>query len=304
MAGAGIGLAASPKGTELPPAAPTMGCNVGGLELKLPAPDDEGQSELVQPPHATIVEALRHWCQLQPNKTLYTWLDDKGQEQLKWRYRELEQRANAVCHALVHQWSCTHGDRAGLMYLPAAGLEFIAAFWGCLFAGVIAVPVYPVDLRGSKFELEVERFGRIVDSCQPKLVLSHSEYLSVKRLHGLKNLFGSSSWPEGLEFEATDELAPRADCGCGHEPSADDLAFLQFTSGSTGDPKGVMLSHGNIGDNCEQMRLAYSFSHEQNSVAITWLPQYHDMGLIGKKINLLLLLIIIIIISPAVTTVP
>ena len=226
----------------------------------------------------TVMHTLRHWCIEQPDKVLYTWLDDSGKVKTKLTYRELEMRADAVAHALLAQWHCQPGDRAVLMYLP--GLDFICAFWGCLIAGVVAVPVYPVDLR--KFKVSVERFGRIVEACQPKVALTHTEYRKMKNLMAVKNVFEDAKWPEGLAFEVTDALKPRQERS-ERLPEPGDLAFLQFTSGSTGDPKGVMLSHANLLNNCEQMKAAYHF--RQESVAVSWLPIYHDMGLIGSMVG-------------------
>ena len=98
-----------------------------------------------------ISRTLRGWAERQPDKTVYTWLDGKGREETRWSYRDLLTKAYGVCNKLV-KWKCVPGDRVCLMYMP--GMDFCAAFWGCLFAGVIAVPVYPVDLR--KFEQGVE----------------------------------------------------------------------------------------------------------------------------------------------------
>ena len=161
------------------------------------------------------------------------------------------------------------------------GLDFIAAFWGCLFSGVIAVPVYPVDLR--KFKVSVERFGRIVEACEAKLVLTHSKYQRMKFAMAVKTMFDDGAWPEGLEFEITDELQALSDRGAGYnQPKPSDIAFLQFTSGSTGDPKGVMLSHYNLFQN-QSSQLA-AMGVDSNVVACSWLPQYHDAGLIGIQL--------------------
>ena len=121
---------------------------------------------------------------------LYTWLDENGQAETELTYRELEMRADTVARALITKWSCQPGDRAVLMYLP--GLDFICAFWGCLIAGVVAVPVYPVDLR--KFKVSVERFGRIVEACDPKVALTHTQYRSMQRAMAVKNVFEDISF--------------------------------------------------------------------------------------------------------------
>jgi acyl-CoA synthetase (AMP-forming)/AMP-acid ligase II len=221
-----------------------------------------------------VVHAFRRWCRLQPDKTLYTWLGDKGQEQTVWSYRDVEQRADAVARALLGKWGCQPGDRAVLMYIP--GLDFIAAYWGCLFAGVVAVPVYPVDLR--KFTVSVERFGLIVEACAPKVALTHSEYSGLRRKMAIKTALEAAEWPKGLEFVTTDDLG-RCDEQQGQVPEPGALAFLQFTSGSTGDPKGVMLNHENLAHNVQTIAVELETLPEHTGVS--WVPQYHDMGLIG-----------------------
>jgi acyl-CoA synthetase (AMP-forming)/AMP-acid ligase II len=192
-----------------------------------------------------VVSIFRRWCQLQPDKVLYTWLDDDGKELETWTYTGLQQRTDAVARKLLTDWHCNPGDRVVLMYLP--GLPFISAFWGCLFSGVIAVPVYPIDLR-NKFKIGVQRFGRIVDSCEPKLVMTHSKYHNARRLAMLTTAFQDAAWPVGLEFYTTDNL-DECDRPQGVMPTADQLSFLQYTSGSTGDPKGVMLNQRNLAAN-------------------------------------------------------
>ena len=155
------------------------------------------------------------------------------------------------------------------MYMP--GLDFIAGFLGCMLSGMLAVPVYPVDLRN--FEVSVERFQRIIESASIQLVLSHAEYLTMKRLHAIKNMFGGVGWPEGLQFEATDGLDPMDESGSDYWPRPKDLAFLQYTSGSTGDLKGVMVRHGNIVHNVQAIQAVLGDSSLR--VGVSWVPQYH-----------------------------
>eukprot|EP00656_Telonema_subtile_P038249 TRINITY_DN4292_c0_g4_i5.p1 TRINITY_DN4292_c0_g4~~TRINITY_DN4292_c0_g4_i5.p1 ORF type:complete len:1178 (-),score=277.94 TRINITY_DN4292_c0_g4_i5:413-3946(-) len=221
------------------------------------------------------VEVFTDWCDAAPDKMLFTWLDEQGNSETVWTRDDVRQRANAVAHAL-QSWGCVPGDRAICMYLP--GLDFTAAFWGCLFCNVVAVPVYPVDLR--KFEVSVTRFGGIVSSCNPKLVLSHGPYLRMKRLVDLKNVFGTASWPEGLDFKSTDSLPSTTVPADTPAIQASDLAFLQYTSGSTGDPKGVMVSHYNLKSNLAAF--AEQVPMVESSKGCCWAPQYHDAGLIGN----------------------
>lgn len=99
------------------------------------------------PEFETIVHEFRYWCDVQPDKVLYRWLDEQGLQTVALTYLDVLQRANAVAQQL-RTIGLNPGDRAACMYLP--GLDFIATFWGCMFAGVVAVPVYPVDLRSAK----------------------------------------------------------------------------------------------------------------------------------------------------------
>ena len=152
--------------------------------------DDVEEDEAGQ----TIVHSFRRWSRDQPTKTLHTWLDDHGRAQEAWSYRDLEECADAVARALLSKWGCKPKDRAVLVYMP--GLHFIAGFWGCLFARVVAVPVYPVDLR--KFKVGVERSGRIGDAYEPRVALNHREYAGPKRMMAFKNVFEDASELDGL----------------------------------------------------------------------------------------------------------
>jgi len=221
------------------------------------------------------VHLLRRWSDIHPDNDLYTWLGDEGEETERRTYGNLQARANTIAAALLTAWGCSQNDRAVLMYLP--GLDFIEALWGCLLASVVAVPVYPVDLR--KFKLSVGRFQGIVNSCTPTVALTHGAYRSMKRAMAIKTVLEPASWPTGLVFHTTDDLPTQGNTRVFSMPSSEDLALLQFTSCSTGDPKGVMLSHGNVVHNLHAIAVAFDLSSDD--VAVRWLPQSHDMGLLG-----------------------
>ncbi|MBE9035923.1 fatty acyl-AMP ligase [aff. Roholtiella sp. LEGE 12411] len=214
---------------------------------------------------STLVDALGKRARHQPDKKAYTFLKDGEIETDTLNYQELEQLARAIAAQL--QSFNASGQRALLLYQP--GLEFIAAFFGCLYAGVIAVPVYPP--RANQL---MSRLLAIATDAEATFALTTTSVLANTQHWLLQN-------PElgQLHWLATDginvDMAQSWD-----EPivSSDTLAFLQYTSGSTGTPKGVMVSHGNLLSNCADLDLGWN--HTPDSIIVTWLPTFHDMGLI------------------------
>ncbi|HVR97040.1 MAG TPA: condensation domain-containing protein, partial [Thermoanaerobaculia bacterium] len=189
----------------------------------------------------------------------------EGRGEVTLTFGELDQRARAIGSRL--QELSAEGERAVLLYPP--GLDFIAAFFGCLYSGVVAVPAYPP--RGNR---GLPRLASIVADASPRVVLTTSALLP--RIQ---------SWlptvaPDGTALIAMGALELEA-AGSWRKPRLQPgtLAFLQYTSGSTALPKGVMVTHGNLLHNEESIRRAFGQSEE--SVIVSWLPLYHDMGLIG-----------------------
>lgn len=214
-------------------------------------------------------EWLSHWATQTPDKQAYIFLNDRGQQKSSITYSELEARVSRL--AAVLSTSASPGDRVILTYKP--GLDFVDAFLACLWAGLIAVPVYPPSTKK-----EWPRFNKIVENCQPKLLLTSEDLLSniQEAASGLADSLNS------LRVLASD-LALSIASGEGinfHSHDLQDTAFLQYTSGSTGNPKGVILSHGNLLHNEQMIYKAYH-AHQDVKV-VCWLPQYHDMGLIGN----------------------
>ncbi len=212
----------------------------------------------------TIVETLRYRTLHQPEKLAYTFLVDGETQEIKLTYQELDRLARAVGGWLQKQGA--GGERALLLYPP--GLDFLVAFFGCLYAGVVAVPAYPPRPNQS-----LNRLQAIVNDAQASLVLTTNSVLNngSRQLSNTKEL-GHLCW---LATETIDqELAE-----IWQEPdiNSDTLAFLQYTSGSTSMPKGVMLTHGNLIHNQRIIEAACNHNSECNYVS--WLPLYHDMGL-------------------------
>jgi acyl-CoA synthetase (AMP-forming)/AMP-acid ligase II/acyl carrier protein len=205
-----------------------------------------------------------------PTRTAYVFLDDRDGA-VELTYGELDRRARVIAARL--QLELRQGDRALLVYPP--GLDFIAAFFGCLYAGVVAVPAtYPKPRR------PMPRLNRIAVDCDAHVALSTAATLTTLDPDLLSADAATSQWIATDELQ--DELVEHFELP---NVRATDLAFLQYTSGSTSDPKGVMVSHGNLLNNLECIRQAFGIGEmEEDHVSATgvfWLPAYHDMGLIG-----------------------
>jgi len=219
----------------------------------------------------SLVSVLRRRAARSAEKEAYLFLPDGETEGERLTYGELDRRARAIGGLLQSLGS--PGDRA-LLLLPS-GSGFIAAFYGCLYGSVIAVPAYPP--RRNKIDA---RLLAICRDARPRFVLTTGALLS--RLSG-----DAAGLPglEGVRWLAVDALAEDQatdQAAAAWEPPAvsrEDLAFLQYTSGSTAAPKGVMVSHGNLLANAEVMKLGLEQTEE--SVFASWLPLFHDMGLIG-----------------------
>ncbi|UUO07000.1 aminotransferase class I/II-fold pyridoxal phosphate-dependent enzyme [Blastopirellula sp. J2-11] len=209
----------------------------------------------------TLLDSLRAHVESQGDKTAFTFLKS-DEEQISVNYRDLDSRAREIAHRLLQV--VEPGDRALLMY--PAGLDFIEAFLGCLYAGIVAVPAYP-----PKKNRNAERILTIAEDCSPRLLLCASE---TKR-----NVEGeiARAMPRSTVLATNERSA--ASGGSLPQLHSDQLAFLQYTSGSTAVPKGVMVTHGNMVAN-EQLIQQY-FQFTQESTVVSWLPMFHDMGLIG-----------------------
>ena len=215
---------------------------------------------------ANLMELLRARTAEHGPRIAFRYLADGENEESRFTYEELESRACAIAAALKPRAAA--GERALLFY--SAGLEFIAAFWGCLYAGVVAAPVFPARLHR-----QIPRLLAIAADSEAKFVLT-----TAKIRRQAEDLFKRAPDLKKLQWLATDDL-PAAPAEDWHASAAnlETLAFLQYTSGSTSKPRGVMVTHGNLLHNLACLRDVFRFSPE--SVGVTWLPHYHDMGLIG-----------------------
>jgi acyl-CoA synthetase (AMP-forming)/AMP-acid ligase II len=200
-----------------------------------------------------------------PHKVLYQFLQS-DQVIAKLTYQELEQQAQAIAAHL--QGMQMQGQRALLIYPP--GLDFIVAFYACLYAGVVAVPAYPPRRNQSMTRLEA-----IISDADAAVVLTCASLWE-----GLQTRIEEHPLLRAIPWLPTDVI-DLAQANQWERPDVDGqtLAFLQYTSGSTGNPKGVMVSHRNLLHNAEIISQGFGVSPALQGVI--WLPPYHDMGLIG-----------------------
>ena len=222
--------------------------------------------------NSTIIDLLVDKSRERPQQTAYTFLADGEHESGSCTYQELDLQARAIAVELLTK--VKPGDRALLVYPYTAGLEFIASFLGCLYAGVIAVTDYPRQHIKSLGQYQ----DRIVD-CQAAIILTTQEFAD--RVKGqlvahpdMALKLKALPWIESdrLDLNLAGQWQPP-------KISSDTIAFLQYTSGSTGQPKGVMITHGNVLHNSEV--IYQSFGHHDRTKILMWLPMFHDMGLIG-----------------------
>ncbi len=228
----------------------------------------------------TLVDILQHHANSQPQKRAYLFLEKGEREKGELSYQELWEKASLIASSLQNY----PGERALLLY--PSGLEFITAFFGCLLAGVIAVPVYP-----PRHNQKLSRLLSIVNDAEATFALTTESLLSNYQAH----------WTEEpalaqLSWLATDSAFPIARQEQLPQITPDTLAFMQYTSGSTGKPKGVMVSHRNLIDN--EKAIAQAFNHNENTIHVNWLPLFHDMGLIGNILQSFYLGTSCIIMSP------
>ena len=215
---------------------------------------------------ATLVDILQIRAQEQPHQTIYNFLVDGETEEISLTYGQLEQKAKAIAAYL--QTVCSPQDRVLLLF--PAGLEYITAFFGCLYAGVIAIPAYPPRPNRS-----LGRIQNILQNAQTNFALTNSE-----TLNSLSRQLESTPELNSLQWITTDTLNKNFPQNW-HQPqiSGEDIAFLQYTSGSTAEPKGVKIAYKNLLHNLEAIHNC--FRHSEQSRGVIWLPPYHDMGLIG-----------------------
>ncbi|HYD81465.1 MAG TPA: amino acid adenylation domain-containing protein, partial [Paucimonas sp.] len=219
---------------------------------------------------STLFELARHRASeasADARRTAFTFLEDGEQVSGALTFGDLDRRARSIA-AHLQQQGAAPGDRVLLVYPPS--LEYIAAFYGCMYAGVIAVPALPPANART-----LPRLQLIARDAQPRIALTLAAIAErIEQWRAESGVLGELDW---LASDMQDDASERWQAPA---PQPSDIAFLQYTSGSTGNPKGVMVSHGNIMANT---RLLHATFHTQpEETLVSWLPPHHDMGLIGK----------------------
>lgn len=216
----------------------------------------------------TLVELLRWRAINQPENHAYTFLVDGDKEGERLTYGELDKQARAIATHL--QALGAKGERALLLY--PAGLEIVKAFFGCLYAGVVAIPApFP---EASRLKRTMPRLQAIAKDAQVTLVLATANILSqleeyretIREFQGVKCID-----IKNIDFQLADSWQDS-------QITTDALAYLQYTSGSTSTPKGVMLTHRNVVFHCDYIQQVCEYT--DTSISITWLPYFHDYGLV------------------------
>ncbi|MGE5318175.1 MAG: AMP-binding protein [Chloroflexota bacterium] len=214
----------------------------------------------------TLPEVLQTRALHTPDKPAFIFLTDGDDQEERVTFKELDHAARSIAARLIGL--NMKGERALMLY--PGGINFIKALFGCLYAGIIAVPAYPPRKNRS-----LERLRLMVVDSGAKIVMATDEIFNASN----KN-FQDVEELKNMNWMITDKAEGDLPDNNFIRPGYEDIALLQYTSGSTGMPKGVMVAHSNIMRNCEFIRTSFSFSTQ--STGVSWLPSFHDMGLVGQ----------------------
>eukprot|EP00980_Cylindrotheca_fusiformis_P003161 scaffold721_cov131-Cylindrotheca_fusiformis.AAC.51 len=236
-----------------------------------------------------VLDRLNKNVEKNGSKTLFTFLSpglDGGSLQKSYTYAAFALETSNLAQRLLES-GMNQGDRALLVYPPS--LDFMVAFFACLKAGIIAVPVFPPNPARRD---TLHMFGKIAESSGAQVALTNTEYNYAKKLASVKDALTRfkrplGSWPD-LSWKTTDDDKKQQPKGqfdaSARTIEPQDIAFLQYTSGSTSEPKGVMITHGNLAHNLTI--ITNELAADTSTIVASWLPQYHDMGLIGSYLGI------------------
>lgn len=233
----------------------------------------------------SLVELLQIRAKETPDSMAYTFLKDGLEEETVYTYADLDRQARAIAATLGD----VKGARALLIYPP--GAEFVAGFLGTLYAGAIPIPAPPPDI--ARLKRTLPRLRSIILDADASLMVTTSG-IADSLLGGMDDTieFPQMRWlsTDLVDVDKADEWAGAPDI------EEDDIAYLQYTSGSTSTPKGVMITHKNIKANSAV--IYQGFGYDNNSVEVTWMPYFHDYGLVDGLIQPLYIGIPCYILSP------
>lgn len=216
-------------------------------------------------PNATLVELLLQQARAQPDRAAFTFLREEG-EPLCWTYAQLATRAEAVAAEV----SARVAPGARVLLLYPQGLDYLAALLGCMWAGVLAIPVQPPGKHRAK--LALPKLEAIAADGGVALACSVAEMVGEMRA-----VVGESETLARVPWLATDELSAHVGAPV-PLPAFEQVAYLQYTSGSTSTPKGVRITHANLAYNLYDFDGDYG--HDADTVVVSWLPTFHDLGLV------------------------
>jgi acyl-CoA synthetase (AMP-forming)/AMP-acid ligase II len=232
-------------------------------------------------------QKILQFGQTKPDQNAVNFLNENTDIANSYNFGELANGSRAIAFHIKEVLKLNAGDRLLLVYPP--GSDFLFAFFACLMVGVIAVPVYPPD--PSKIRKDGHTFNLIRENCGSAYALTSNLFSSFLKYNDIKQFFigGNNSLKE-LQWVVTDKMisdrnSPMLPLEDVFQPHSDDVAYLQYTSGSTSVPKGVMVSFGNL--RACIMNSLESFEWDGITLeAFSWLPQYHDLGLLMLLIPL------------------
>ncbi|MBH0207102.1 MAG: AMP-binding protein, partial [Nitrospira sp.] len=221
------------------------------------------------PVFLSLSDLFEFTCRRNPDALAYALVRDSLELESQLTYRQLERQVRSLAYRLAHE--VKPGTRALLLYPP--GLDVACAFWACLYAGLVPVPAPAPDPIRMKHS--VPRLRNIIDDAQASLILTNSSIMALSSECALPKNVGPITWMaiDHPVADATDSISidmPRLDSSA--------LAYLQYTSGSTASPRGVVISHGNVLAHCKALTLAGQV--EDSSRSLCWLPYFHDYGLL------------------------
>jgi acyl-CoA synthetase (AMP-forming)/AMP-acid ligase II len=233
---------------------------------------------------ASILDVLETHARTRPDHDAIIFDDGKGPK-ARWTYAELDRAIRGIAARLA-----AHGlarQPVGLLFGP--GADFILSFFACLSIGAVAVPLAPIGRRRER----VRNLLPVVEDCAPAALLLDAA-MAVQY-----GDLGAALTPLGIACLTFEELTqiPADISQPSYRVAPDDLAVLQYTSGSTSTPKGVMISHGNIMAN--QAMIQTAFGHDEHSNFVGWAPHFHDQGLFGNILQPLYLGATCVLTSPA-----